>query len=57
MLTMTLMCRRVAKKKFKEDPQAGEQFTAAAMANLTFATRSPAPHLLLTSWLPHPLTS
>jgi len=30
--------KRVAKKKFKEDPQAGEEFAAAAMANLTFAT-------------------
>ena len=32
-------CRRVAKKKFKDDQKAGEVFTASAMANLTFATR------------------
>ena len=32
-------CRRVAKKKFKDDHKAGEVFTASAMANLTFATR------------------
>merc|ERR1712179_482447 len=30
--------RRVAKKKFKSDSQAGEDFTEATMANLTFAT-------------------
>ena len=41
MVVLTPVCRRVAKKKFKEDPQAGEEFAAAAMANLTFATRSP----------------
>jgi len=29
--------RRVAKKKFKEDPKAGEEFTATVMANLTFS--------------------
>lgn len=29
--------RRVAKKKFKEDPKGGEEFTAAVMANLTFS--------------------
>ena len=33
------MCRRVAKKKFKDDQKAGEVFTASAMANLTFASR------------------
>jgi len=30
--------KRVAKKKFKDDPVAGEEFTAKAMANLTFLT-------------------
>ena len=37
--TIVNLCRRVAKKKFKEDHKAGEVFTASAMANLTFATR------------------
>jgi len=30
--------RRVAKKKFKDDPKAGEDFTASTMANLTFVS-------------------
>jgi hypothetical protein len=37
------LCRRVAKKKFKDDPTAGEQFTATAMANLSFLTRCLSP--------------
>merc|ERR1712215_358079 len=32
--------KRVAKKKFKDDPVAGEEFTAKAMANLTFLTNA-----------------